>query len=475
MCASRRVGSTLSDLYWVSEANLLASFRDLFKQVQSSEQSRLINQFGLTAGADFACLGIGVLTGALTARILGPTGRGELAAIQLWAPLIATLGTLGLNNALVFFISKRVDKSDRELSSLIWAYFLVSIPISAVSLCLGYLLLPYLLRAQSESIIQQARFYLLWVPTAIISAANFALQGTGEFGAWNLYRLQRQVVYFLILLALWITGNVSASNIAYTSIALGFINVIVVIFMLRKKVGLVLSSPDMEILPDMISYGMKSLLGRMPELANVKLDQVVIGAFLPAADLGLYAVAVTWSMGMRPLMRGIGEVIFPWIARASDSIRAEDRFTKSTRVSILVGVLASLVFLLPTPLALPLIVGADFASVVPSAMILIVGAAVWQINFVIQRGLSGLDLPGATAWSQGIGLVVSGGLLYWLVPVHGVRGAAAASLLAYFASFLTLLFFVRGRTSIGIRDMIWPRIEDWYTIARILRRKLTRS
>ncbi len=35
---------------------------------------------------------IGLITGVLVARLLGPIARGELAAVQLWGAFFATLG-----------------------------------------------------------------------------------------------------------------------------------------------------------------------------------------------------------------------------------------------------------------------------------------------------------------------------------------------------------------------------------------------
>ena len=42
----------------------------------------------------------GLITGILTARILGPTARGELATVMLWPMILSNLGLLGCNWAL---------------------------------------------------------------------------------------------------------------------------------------------------------------------------------------------------------------------------------------------------------------------------------------------------------------------------------------------------------------------------------------
>src|SRR3954452_16954711 len=73
----------------------------------ATKRGRLLRVF--VGGRPFAALlqsmstqilviGINILTGVLTARTLGPDGRGAFAAITTWPQLLATLATAGLNS-----------------------------------------------------------------------------------------------------------------------------------------------------------------------------------------------------------------------------------------------------------------------------------------------------------------------------------------------------------------------------------------
>src|ERR1035437_970550 len=59
----------------------------------------LLTQIGLLA--------LGALTGTAAARLLGPQGRGELAAIILWPSMLVTMVSMGMNQAIVFHTGKR--------------------------------------------------------------------------------------------------------------------------------------------------------------------------------------------------------------------------------------------------------------------------------------------------------------------------------------------------------------------------------
>src|SRR3954452_23746026 len=49
---------------------------------------------------------INVVTGVITARLLGAEGRGIYAAVTLWPPLLASLATAGLGTAVVVRMRK---------------------------------------------------------------------------------------------------------------------------------------------------------------------------------------------------------------------------------------------------------------------------------------------------------------------------------------------------------------------------------
>src|SRR5438105_3237267 len=103
-----------------------------------------------------ACLALlGLVTGGLLARLLGPQGRGELAAIQTWPTNIASLAMLGLAEATVYFSAREPRQAGRHLSSAMALALLVSPPVGLVA----YLLMPVLLNAQSAHVIQAARWY----------------------------------------------------------------------------------------------------------------------------------------------------------------------------------------------------------------------------------------------------------------------------------------------------------------------------
>ena len=128
----------------------------------------------LTLACNALLTGVGLVTGILAARLLGPQGRGELAAIQTWPTNFAYLGMLGVADATVYFTAREPRQAGKYLSSATVLTLLLALPTGA----LAYTLMPLLLAAQSAQVIHAARRYILLIPLmALVTAPFSALRG----------------------------------------------------------------------------------------------------------------------------------------------------------------------------------------------------------------------------------------------------------------------------------------------------------
>src|SRR4051812_33824124 len=142
--------------------------------------------------------GLGIATGIIIARWLGPVGRGELAAIQMWPSAIATIAMIGLPEALVYFSAKHPTQSREFLVTAVLTSMFI-IPVFAL---LGYALMPFLLSMQSDRIVHGARTYLWLLPIyALVGLPHQALRGIQQLRLWNALRIVPGLLWLLVLLA----------------------------------------------------------------------------------------------------------------------------------------------------------------------------------------------------------------------------------------------------------------------------------
>ena len=135
---------------------------------------------GVTAAANLAIAAMGFCTGIIAARMLGPHGRGELAAIQTTASCIGSFAMIGMPEALVYFTAQKPAQAGRYLGTASGLSLVASAPFMAAA----YLAMPLLLHAQGASIVAAARWYLMIAPIwAIVGMMCHPLRGVGDFQA----------------------------------------------------------------------------------------------------------------------------------------------------------------------------------------------------------------------------------------------------------------------------------------------------
>lgn len=410
----------------------------------------------LTFGTNVLIACVGLATGVLAARLLGPQGRGELAAIQTWPTSIAILAMLGLAEATVYFSAREPERSGRFLSSAVTLALLAGLPIALAA----YFLMPHLLAAQTPAVIQAARWYLLLIPLMALVGMPFnALRGRNDLVVWNAIRVSPNIGWLAILVGALVLGKANPEWLAGAFLAMLGLLFFPVLFVTRRRVPGPLA-PDRRLWKPMLSYGLPSAGGAVPQMFNLRLDQMLMAAFLAPRLLGLYVVAVAWSGAAAPATSAIGAVIFPRVASRKSAAEQAEALGQTLRLGSAVAAVLGVALLLLTPLGVPFLFGARFAAAIPAALILTVAGAVLGFNTILGEGLRGLGDTKAILRSELCGLGVTITALALLLRPLGIVGAAIASLLAYGAVTLVLLTRIRRKTGHSATSLLVPQRGD---------------
>lgn len=413
-------------------------------------------QFVLTAGTNVLLASLGVVTGILAARLLGPDGRGELAAIQLWPSFIGTVAMLGLPEALTYFCAREPAKAGQYLGSAMSLALLSSF----VFVASGYAAMPVLLSGQSREVVEAARWYLLLVPLyALVGLPYHPLRGLHDFARWNLLRVLPALGWLAILLVAWWVGPREPSTLAMTYLgvlAALFFPVAAVVY--DRVPGPY--TPDFQAWKSMMRYGLPCAATSVPQMLNYRLDQMVMAALLPPPSLGLYVVAVSWAGALTPLLAALGSVLFPRVASERNADGQVAALAQGGRLAVLAACAIGIPLVLASPWGVPFLFGPEFAAAAPAASILVVASAVAGINLVLAEGLRGSGRPAAVLRAELAGIAVTLGALLTLLPRLGILGAALASLLGYSAVAIALVRQALARTTITPWKMLWPTLSD---------------
>ena len=405
-----------------------------------------------TFATNIALAALAVATGIITARLLGPSGEGQLTAIQTWPFLLATLAMLGLPEALVYFISRRPDRGRQLTSTAVFVGLGSSLAIGAVA----WFALPFLLSAQQPQVISAARvFLLIGCIYALVGIPNGSLRGAHEFTMWNLFRIAPSVTWLCILLASWFLGHPNAVPLSRWYLAGMLLCGLPFLLIVNRRLQGPLQ-PDTRLVPEMLRFGLPSTLASIPQTVNLRFDQLLIIAFLPARSLGFYVVAVAWSGGVAPLLSAVGSVLFPHVSAERDSNRQGEMLATALRGGAVVAVATSVPFMLLAPFGLPLVFGSRFAPSVPSALVLVPAGAVLAWSGITEEGLRGLGRPTIVLVAEVVGAVVTVAALPVLLSTYGIFGAAVASLLGYSSVAIVTVVAISHSTGRRVRSLVIP-------------------
>jgi O-antigen/teichoic acid export membrane protein len=110
-----------------------------------------------TLATNMALAAFGVVTEVLSLRLLHAAGEGELAAIQTWPLLLGTLAMLGLDSALVYFISRDPDRGGHLTSAAVF----IGLPSSLAVGGMAWFVQPFTLREQLPHVVAVVHAFLL--------------------------------------------------------------------------------------------------------------------------------------------------------------------------------------------------------------------------------------------------------------------------------------------------------------------------
>jgi O-antigen/teichoic acid export membrane protein len=406
-----------------------------------------------TAFTNGVVAALGVATSVIAARWLGAEGRGELAAIQMWPSLLASVAMLGMAEALVYFCAKHPSQSRQYLVTA-GTITLVAMPLFVVA---GYLLLPHLLSNHSPAVVQSARTYLLLIPLfTFLGLPYHLLRGIQRYRLWNAMRVVPIVIWLLVLVTAVLTGIADPTRITRIYlIALTSVSPVLIWIIWQRSAGP--AAPTTGAAGGLLKFGAPSVLVALPQLFSLNLDQVAVAAVMPATELGVYMVAIAWGACIPMLSNALAIVVSTQLAAGASDPHRNRRFVEGIRYGAWMIVACVLAVIAGTPLGLTLVFGAGFQAAVIPAAILVVASGANAFNRVLEELLRGLGHPVATLTAQLAALGVGLPAMYVLLPRAGLRGAAMASLIGYLAGMAVLLAQSRRVAGLRLLDALDPR------------------
>jgi O-antigen/teichoic acid export membrane protein len=391
-----------------------------------------------TAAFNAGTAAAAALSGVIVARTVGPTVRGEYAAVSSWFGVLLMLGEMGQSAAVCFYVA-RDPQQGRGYVATSRAMMLVT---GTIALVCGLLVAPVLAHG-TPGLTTAYRIAFGGSAIGFIATSyTYGLQARST-ERWNLVRVSQPVLALLVIIVLRAEGKLTLDNAVATviltlAIQLGYS------YYWCLRTALAPGRFQARLVGPLLKYGMTQLAATTPTTVNNFLDQLVLSQLVPASELGRYAIAVSVTLVPVPLVSAIGNVAFPRLAaRRSATVAGGGMPLTAAAVSaglaaaILLPIAASAYWLIPA------VFGPAYRSAVPLVWILTPGGIFLACGQVVGDLLRGLNRPGLVAAGQGIAAVATLTLLFALLPVVGVTAAAIASTVAYGTALAVMVHWLR--------------------------------
>jgi len=389
-------------------------------------------------------------------------GRGELAAATAPFLLATNVATLGLPDAVTYFVARGDGKVGRLIiGSTLVVFFLGVLSTAAI---IG--LAPVLSGGDDSLAVIIALASLAVAPVLATGIIRGVATGRQAWALVTFEKLLGSISRLVAITWLALSGNLDLITGTIVMVGSTFVGVIVYAALPIYLRGQPKADEPPPRLSALISFGARVWLGSLTGILLSRLDQTLILPLAGADQLGLYAVAVTISEMTLVFNASVATVIFATEARSRDS----DRLAMATRLSTLVTAVGCVAVAFISIWALPFFFGDEFAPALVSLWILLGAVIIGNPGSVAGAGLNARGRPGLRSVSLLAALLVNVGVVLWLVPSLGSQGAAWATFVGNLVAGGLNLVWLRVFFGLRIHDFVGLKASD----LRFLRHRIAR-
>src|SRR5688572_6113863 len=398
----------------------------------------------------------GVVTSLLSSWALGPEGRGDLMIVLTWPAVVVMVMALGLPQATRFWVAKSPESSSALFSNaMIYAFV-----FGLIALGLGELVIPHLVGERSPEVMRLVRIYALIIPMALVTdLMRGLLEGMRRFAWVGAVRLILFGVQMLGYTILWFYGSLTVANATYTMVA--SIAASMLLSLIAVWHQLTPSwRPRLSEFKSALNYGVRDYPGVLTELANWRLDSLMLAGMASSTSIGLYSVAVRLSDITTLLASSVGDAVMPEVAALKKKAEATRIVTRSLRLTLFVHLSLLVPLWIAAPYILQFAYGDSFVPVTNVLRLLMIASVIWSGSAIVISGLNGLGHPGLSATARILAAIVMVVLLLAWLPTKGILGAVLASITGYSVMFAVALFWFLRQQRISLWECLRPRWDD---------------
>jgi O-antigen/teichoic acid export membrane protein len=382
--------------------------------------------------------------GILTARLLGPAGKGLYALPSVEAGLIAS-GFAGLSGAMSYFLLH--NKTGPAIMRPAIVSTIVFVLVGAVAI------VPIAFLA-GERWAAWPAIVSLPAAAAVSLCTGYAIGVKRVRHATTLSVAVTVATFILIACGLFLIGRTASVAIVMWIVANTLVALAATVAMLWH--ARTLEGNEVPTTREFLHFSVRVGLVQLISLLNYRADLYIVAIMTTPAALGIYTVAVSAAESLLVPTQVAALVTSPHIG-SLDREAAALLAARCVRNNVLVAAaVCGLIFVCSMPIV-RLLYGAAFLGVVPALRILLIGVFALSLGSPISSYFTlKLGKPEVALWLAGGAAAICLSISIALVPSLGISGAATGSTVAYIAGQAAAIWYFTRTTGLSWRTLLIP-------------------
>jgi O-antigen/teichoic acid export membrane protein len=409
---------------------------------------RFVHSASITLIARGLALPIGIASSIITARTLGPEGRGVLAALMVLQGLAIQFGTLGYNGSITYFLSHEPGRARNIVGNSVWTAIGGGMLVAAVFAAAGAMAPQAVLGTVEPRLF---RLLLASLPFTFLSQfLQNVLVARQSMLAFNLLDLLVRTTllsaYAVVLLGFGLGTDAAIWSFAGVS-AVGGLLYLFVIYR-RERFTLAFDRP---LFGQMFGFGSRIYAASILSYLVLRLNMLIINPVLGERDAGLFSVVLLFMDLVALVPQTLGLILFPAVAR--DNEGSALLTAKVFRFTLYgVGALCVVIAIAAQPL-IRLMFGDEFAAAAPALQWLAPGILAMALMTILNNDLAGRGMPAIVIATPAVAVACSALLHRLLLSPLGLVGSSVATSGAFIVAVVQLYFAAFRR--LGLSHRAW--------------------
>lgn len=401
-----------------------------------------------STGTSVICLFLGMLSGIITARFLGPVGRGELAVLAYFPTIISTFFTLGLPEAAGFLVNDR----GKEREDVIAISIQIAVSIGIIGSIVIALFSIFWLGEENRYLQGAVIISCLCSPAMAINATIYCLlRNIEKINRVNISLLLVTAGYIVVLLILYFLEVVSAVAFNLSALAIQTIIMLGNLYHLRGAEFHRLRSWDEY--TTCLRQAFRFFLPAVAMMFFALADRALLLNYATLKQIGYYVIALSIVQPLSLSIEAFAHLGFVEVAESIDRKRKLFIAASRFRVAQIIMLISACALV---PIIWPLVeygFGEEFLSVLEVCYWLIPVIAIKAMGRVLDFILRAMGhiLPGTIAGVVGLACLI--GTSSMLYKRTGAVEVSIIVFLGYFAYLISLLVSVSILTELRLSQL----------------------